>query len=102
MRVGAASHPVHGRLCRRTTRVRQGCLSLGLDYRSGKGRHVKITGFELRRVAVPMIAPFRTSFGVEHHRDILLVRALADEAEGWGECVAMHAPLYSSEYADGA
>jgi o-succinylbenzoate synthase len=63
---------------------------------------MKFTGFELRRVAVPMVAPFETSFGVQHHRDILLVRALADEAEGWGECVAMDAPLYSSEYADGA
>jgi O-succinylbenzoate synthase len=63
---------------------------------------VKVTGFELRRIALPMVAPFETSFGVEHHRDILLVRALADDAEGWGECVAMGAPLYSSEYADGA
>jgi o-succinylbenzoate synthase len=63
---------------------------------------VKINGFELRRVALPMVAPFRTSFGVEHHRDILLVRALSDDAEGWGECVAMAAPLYSSEYADAA
>ena len=63
---------------------------------------MKFTGFELRRIALPMVAPFETSFGTQHHRDILLVRALSDEAEGWGECVAMDAPLYSSEYADGA
>ena len=63
---------------------------------------MKITAFELRRVGVPMIAPFRTSFGVEQHRDILLVHALSDDAEGWGECVAMSSPLYSSEYADAA
>ena len=63
---------------------------------------MKIARFELRRVAIPMIAPFRTSFGVEHKRDILLVRAIGDDSEGWGECVAMQAPLYSSEYADAA
>jgi O-succinylbenzoate synthase len=63
---------------------------------------MKVTAFELRRVAVPMIAPFRTSFGTQQDRDILLVRALSDAAEGWGECVAMHEPLYSSEYTDAA
>ena len=30
------------------------------------------------------------------------VRVVTDEAEGWGECVAMADPLYSSEYVDGA
>jgi O-succinylbenzoate synthase len=49
-----------------------------------------------------MVAPFRTSFGTEHNRDILLIKVTTPEAEGWGECVAMHSPLYSSEYADGA
>ncbi len=62
---------------------------------------MKLTGFELRRVAMPLVAPFRTSFGTEHARDVLLVRALADDVEGWGECVAGLAPLYSSEYVDG-
>src|SRR5262245_31107689 len=51
---------------------------------------------------MPLVAPFRTSFGVEHERDVLLVRAASDGADGWGECVAMSAPLYSSEYVDGA
>jgi O-succinylbenzoate synthase len=49
-----------------------------------------------------MIAPFRVSFGVEHHRDILVVRVIGSDAEGWGECVAMSRPLYSAEYVDGA
>ena len=77
-------------------------MSLKTNVGRGKEHAMKVTGFELRRVAVPLIAPFRTSFGVEHDRDILLVKALSDTAEGWGECVAMHAPLYSSEYADAA
>ena len=63
---------------------------------------MKLSGFELRRVAMPLVAPFRTSFGVETERDVLLVRAVTPEGDGWGECVAMTAPLYSSEYVDSA
>jgi O-succinylbenzoate synthase len=63
---------------------------------------MKLTGVELRRIAMPLVAPFRTSFGTETERDILLVRAVTEDAEGWGECVAMTGPLYSSEYVDGA
>ncbi|HWC24423.1 MAG TPA: o-succinylbenzoate synthase [Flexivirga sp.] len=63
---------------------------------------MKLTGIELRRVGMPLVAPFRTSFGVQHERDILLVRAVTDQAEGWGECVAMGDPLYSPEYVDAA
>ncbi|MFC0533909.1 o-succinylbenzoate synthase [Phytohabitans kaempferiae] len=63
---------------------------------------MRVTGIELRRVAMPLVAPFRTSFGTEHDRDVLLVRAVTDEAEGWGECVAMAGPFYSSEYVEGA
>ncbi|MFI6478234.1 o-succinylbenzoate synthase [Nonomuraea sp. NPDC050663] len=63
---------------------------------------MKITGVELRRIAMPLVAPFRTSFGTETSRDVLLVRVVTPDAEGWGECVAMSEPLYSSEYVDGA
>lgn len=63
---------------------------------------MRLTGVELRRIAMPLVAPFRTSFGTQTSRDVLLVRAVSDEAEGWGECVAMSDPLYSSEYVDAA
>ncbi|MFI5808847.1 o-succinylbenzoate synthase [Streptomyces sp. NPDC051561] len=63
---------------------------------------MKITGIELRRIAMPLKAPFRTSFGVETARDVLLVRVVTPESEGWGECVAMSEPRYCSEYVDGA
>jgi o-succinylbenzoate synthase len=63
---------------------------------------MKIDAVELRRISMPLITPFRVSFGVEHHRDILLVRVVAGDVEGWGECVAMSRPLYSPEYVDGA
>ncbi|QFU87370.1 o-succinylbenzoate synthase [Amycolatopsis sp. YIM 10] len=63
---------------------------------------MKLERVELRRIALPLVAPFRTSFGVERDRDILLVRVETAEAEGWGECVALPQPVYSSEYLDGA
>jgi O-succinylbenzoate synthase len=63
---------------------------------------VKLEGVELRRIAMPLVAPFRTSFGTELDREVVLVRVVTSEAEGWGECVAMAAPLYSSEYVDAA
>jgi O-succinylbenzoate synthase len=63
---------------------------------------VKLAGFELRRIAMPLVSPFRTSFGTEVARDVLVVRAASYDADGWGECVAMSEPLYSSEYVDGA
>ena len=65
---------------------------------------MKLAGIELRRVQMPLVAPFRTSFGVEQLRDILLLRAVLDgpdgQCEGWGECVALTDPLYSPEYVD--
>ncbi|TCC48799.1 o-succinylbenzoate synthase [Kribbella capetownensis] len=63
---------------------------------------MKITGVELRRIGLPLVAPFETSFGAQTHRDILLLRVVTADSEGWGECVAMSEPVYSPEYVDGA
>lgn len=62
---------------------------------------------ELRRIALPLVTPFRTSFGSQTARDILLVRVelTAEDGSvhaGWGECVALSEPSYSAEYVDGA
>jgi o-succinylbenzoate synthase len=57
---------------------------------------------ELVRVALPLVVPFRTSFGVQTRREALLVHVVTDDAEGWGECVTPAAPVYSEEYTDGA
>lgn len=57
----------------------------------------------LHRLRVPLVRPFRTSFGTETVRDLVLVEARgADGRSGWGECVTMDWPGYSSEYTDGA
>ena len=63
---------------------------------------MKLSGVELRRIRIPLVSPFRTSFATETEREVLLVRVLGAETEGWGECVAATEPLYSPEYVDGA
>lgn len=63
---------------------------------------MKLEGVELLRVRMPLVSPFRTSFGTQDVREVLLVRVVTPAAEGWGECVTMAAPVYSSEYVDAA
>ena len=64
---------------------------------------MRLAEVQLRRLRQPLVRPFRTSFGTETERDILLVQVVTDDGVvGWGECVAGAAPLYSSEYVDGA
>ena len=61
---------------------------------------VNIRRIELRRVELPLVSPFRTSFSTQTERDVLLLRVETDDGEGWGECVAGGDPLYASEYVD--
>lgn len=63
---------------------------------------MKLQDVELRRIAMPLVSPFRTSFGTQTARDILLVRVTTDLGQGWGECAALADPRYSAEYVDGA
>lgn len=63
---------------------------------------MRILALELHRVAMPLVRPFETSFGRQSARDVLLVRVRTTEGDGWGECVAMADPVYSSEYVAGA
>lgn len=62
---------------------------------------MRLEAVELRRIRMPLVAPFRTSFGTEVVRDVLLLRAVTDECDGRGECCAPSEPLYTSEYVDG-
>lgn len=68
---------------------------------------IEIESLALRRIGLPLVSPFRTSFGVERERDILLVELTARGADGarvngWGECVAIAQPTYSPEYVEAA
>lgn len=61
-----------------------------------------IQSIEVIRGSLPLVTPFVTSYGTENGRHFLLLHVVGDVAEGWGECVALAEPLYSSEYIDGA
>ena len=63
---------------------------------------MRLDAMELRRVELPLVTPFRTSFGTQTVRTALIVRAITDTGDGWGECVAEVEPLYSSEFLDAA
>lgn len=64
---------------------------------------MKLQQAELREVALPLVAPFRTALGTQEHRNSLLVKVTTvDGAVGWGECVADDDPTYSAEYLAGA
>ncbi len=58
---------------------------------------MKISKITLHHLSMPLVHPFETSFGVETHRDCILVEAHAEGMIGWGECAAMSRPGYSYE-----
>jgi O-succinylbenzoate synthase len=62
---------------------------------------MRIESVELHRVGMPLVRAFETSFGRQTAREVLLVRVRTSVGDGWGECVAMSDPVYSSEYVEG-
>lgn len=68
----------------------------------GESPSVTLDGIELRVLHLPLVSPFTTSFGTETVREVIVVRTLGSDAQGWGEIVTQNAPLYSSEYTQGA
>src|SRR6266545_3783977 len=77
---------------------------MGSDVRGGTRSLVR--SIELLEVSLPLVRPFRTSFGEEREKRAILVRAVLStdggEVEGWGECVASSDPLYSEEWLEGS
>lgn len=63
---------------------------------------MRVSRIELRLVGLPLVRPFRTSFGTSTRKECVLVRVETDEAEGWGECVSDIEPGFSEEFNDGA
>ncbi|HWM38629.1 MAG TPA: o-succinylbenzoate synthase [Streptomyces sp.] len=63
---------------------------------------MKLEHVELLHVAIPLVTPFRTSFGTMTSKDTFLLRVVTDEAEGWSEFAADPEPLYCSEFVAGA
>jgi O-succinylbenzoate synthase len=62
----------------------------------------RLRSVELRLVGLPLVRPFRTSFGEMTRKECVLVRVRTEDAEGWGECVASQEPDYSEEWNEGA
>lgn len=62
---------------------------------------MKIEHIELRYVRMPLVVPFRTSFGTSYDKDTFLLRVVTQDAEGWAECGAEPDPLYSEEFLAG-
>lgn len=66
---------------------------------------MRILEFALHTVAMPLVAPFVTSFGRQTERRVLILELTAEVdgrlTVGWGECGALTEPVYSSEYLDG-
>jgi O-succinylbenzoate synthase len=60
---------------------------------------MRIKETELRIIQLPLVRPFRTSFGTQTSRQVLMVKVVNENGTtGWAECVAMSEPLYSPEY----
>ncbi len=59
---------------------------------------MRLSSARLDEIALDLVEPFETSFGVEKRRRFLLLRLESrDGLVGYGECVASTDPLYSSE-----
>ena len=62
----------------------------------------RIREIELFLVELPLVRPFRVSFGTSTGKQCVLARVVIDEAEGWGECVADDGyPGFSGEWNEG-
>jgi o-succinylbenzoate synthase len=58
---------------------------------------VKINRIELKRLQMPLVSPFETSFGSMIEKDFFLVCAHGDREVGYGESTAMPTPFYNEE-----
>jgi O-succinylbenzoate synthase len=63
---------------------------------------MKLERVELVHVAIPLVTPFRTSFGTMTTKDTFLLHVVTDTAEGWSEFAADPQPRYCPEFVAGA
>jgi len=62
---------------------------------------MKIDTVQIYHVAMPLIYPFRTSYGEDICIESVLVRMGSGSQYGWGEASPLRSPTYSSEWAGG-
>lgn len=58
---------------------------------------IAVDRVELRYARLRLTRPFRTSFGLERERHMILVTLYGEGLVGWGECVTSENPGYSYE-----
>ena len=58
---------------------------------------MKIESITLHHIAMPLVAPFETSFGRETKRECVIIEIHSEGLVGYGECVATHSPGYNYE-----
>lgn len=58
----------------------------------------RVRAVELRLIGLPLVRPFRTSFGTSTEKVCVLARVETEHGEGWGECVADIEPDFSAEW----
>ena len=63
---------------------------------------MRIDRVDLYHVRMPLLDPFRTSFGEEINIDSVLVKMSSSDECGWGETTPFNAPRYSPEWCGGA
>jgi O-succinylbenzoate synthase len=63
---------------------------------------VRIERLTLRRIRMPLVHFFETSFGRTQEREILLVELLSEGVPGWGEITCGEKPFYNEEWTDSA
>jgi O-succinylbenzoate synthase len=61
-------------------------------------RPITISDIKIYPIAVPLVEPLRTSFGIEAHKAGIIVELITDDGiTGWGEISVSNAPGYGSE-----
>src|SRR5688500_9663558 len=63
---------------------------------------VRVDAVELVTVRLPLATPLQSAASHRSERTVLLVHVIAQEAEGWAECVAEVEPTYSPEFVEAA
>ncbi|PAE11070.1 o-succinylbenzoate synthase [Niallia circulans] len=58
---------------------------------------MKIDKIEFQHVKMPLVSPFKTSFGELLEKDFLIIKIYSGEHIGYGESVALPDPTYSEE-----
>src|SRR3978361_324599 len=63
---------------------------------------MKIDRITLRRIRMPLVHFFETSFGRTYEREIIIVEVASDGLSGWGEVTCGEKPFYNEEWTNGA